>query len=435
VIISGGKAATVRRGGRPTVVAPFFEDSFAGGQRNNANGFVWSTSHANMSVSTENPRTGTHSLRFRFPPADPGKSDQNAQQSFALGRDLTELWVEYYLWVPNNFVLRGPPDWGNYNNKFIALWNNSYDGAGSITALAEFGRDNDDSSTSRMVSSSETDGSIRGKDAYHTPNFVSKAKAGKWTQVRVHYKMSSGLDQPGIWKCWMDGELVWRNRSDWAFFRTGGENYIRQGYLLGAANTGYTDETIFYMDDFRFYDQNPGWVDAGPWPWGKYVGGASQITSGNAHFRMMGGTSPNIDNMRLRTVRIEAKGVGTQPRVAVYTGGSLDNPIGATLLEDLGQMTLADGKQFHGKLSDHTPSIPKNTPVWVAFKHDTGAPTVYYNSSGEPYFDFQTERGRAQITGATGGTDQTAGFPTTLDGTAAFSSSWYSYYLTYTVGV
>lgn len=160
---------------------------------------------------------------------------------------------------------------------------------------------------------------------------------------------------------------------------------------------------------------------------------ATNNASFSTTFRMMGGTSPNVSGMTLDSVSVDFSGSGQSLRVAVYSGGSLSDPVGATLVEDLGQITINGARQFWTVNSASNPSIAANAPLWIAVKQGAGA-TGYWSTSSTDAGDFQTARGRNNHTGQTNGTTVTAAFPSTLDGTASFTSAWYAWYLTYSTG-
>jgi hypothetical protein len=173
--------------------------------------------------------------------------------------------------------------------------------------------------------------------------------------------------------------------------------------------------------------------------WGR-TSAASTNDSGtiNSTFRGMGGTSPNTDGMTLDSVSVYlAQGSGGEVRVAVYTGGALDNPAGATLLEDLGVVSLPStaSPAFTTVNSVSNPAIPKNAPLWIMAKNDGGGVTAYWYTSSAGAGDFQTARGRVGMTGATNGVADGSAYPNPLDGTAAFASAWYPFYLTYSEAV
>lgn len=160
---------------------------------------------------------------------------------------------------------------------------------------------------------------------------------------------------------------------------------------------------------------------------------ATNSASFSSTFRMMGGTSPNTAGMTLQSVSLDFSGTGQSIRVAVYTGGaSASNPVGATLVEDLGQITVNGTRQFWTVNSSTIPSIPQNALLWIAVKQSTGA-TGYWSTSSADAGDFQTARGRDNHTGQTNGNDPTTAFPSTLDGAASFSNAWYAWYLDYSI--
>lgn len=248
-----------RGGGAPAGATPFFSDNFAGGQRNPANGFTWGgTSSRVAPVSFD----GSDCLRFRYGPDAVGV-DSSAEQRFSMGRNLTELWIEYDLHIPSNFSLRDDPP---ANNKFLALWTADYSTDGQLNAVLEYERNGTDSSLARSVAISESHAAglaSNAGDRVFSSSFISAAKRNQWFTVRVHFRVASGTGQTnGVFEVMMGSELVWRSRSDYVWYPTNGAGsaYIANGYLLGYANSGFTDQTDFHLRTIKFYDQNPGWV-------------------------------------------------------------------------------------------------------------------------------------------------------------------------------
>ena len=250
-----------RRGNAISVVQPFFQDDFTGGQRNNANGFTWNSTTSRVAPVAD--FGGAPALRFRFGPDALG-SETSAEQRFDMGRDLSELWMDYDVHIPSNFALRNDPP---ANNKFLALWPLNYSTIGETYVVTEFDRNGTDTSYARMLGYgdmfyADNNVVIRGGDAIQNSNFISAARAGAWHRIRVHYKLASGAGQTnGVYEGWIGTSLMWRSRTDWQFWSTGGLNYVRRGYLMGTPNSGYTDETDFHIRSFKLYDQNPGWSD------------------------------------------------------------------------------------------------------------------------------------------------------------------------------
>jgi hypothetical protein len=234
---------------------PFFSDSFDNGQRNNASGFSWG-SQTYASVSNERSYSGGYALKFQFAAAPLGQ-DGWSEQRFNLGRNVTELWVEYYMFLPTNFVVRNDQP---ANNKFIALWADNYSTEGDLQVITEFEYRDSANAGARMLSLSENypTSTIRDK-GYHLSNFLTTSMAGKWHRVRVHFRASSASqNKDGIYEGWIGDTLAWRS-VDWSFWYPGGKNYIRNGYLMGWANSGYAQSTDFFIDDVKFFTTNPGW--------------------------------------------------------------------------------------------------------------------------------------------------------------------------------
>jgi hypothetical protein len=237
---------------------PFFQDTFAGNQVNNANGFTWSA--PTKEVVTFD---GSSAMRFRFV-GTPSPQETISEQRFNMGRQLQELWLDYEIYIPSNLVLRNYPG-GSNPNKFLSLWPLNYSTVGDTYVVTEFWRDEaDTTSFARMLSLGDLypGQTIRGGNAIQNTNFISTARAGAWNRIRVHYKIASGAGQTdGIYEGWIGTELMWRSRSDWQFWSTGGQNYIQRGYLMGSSNPGYAEQTDYYIRDPKFYDQNPQWSD------------------------------------------------------------------------------------------------------------------------------------------------------------------------------
>jgi hypothetical protein len=235
--------------------APFFTDNFDNGQRNNAGGFNWG-SQTSVAISNEQSYSGGYSMRFRYG-AVPLGQDGWSEQRFNLGRNATELWVEYYLYLPSNFEVRKDLP---ANNKFIALWADNYSTTGDLQVITEFEYRDSTMARARMLSMSENypTSTIRQK-GFQLSNFLTPSMAGKWHRVRVHFRASSGSQMTdGIYEGWIGDTLAWRS-VDWSFWYTGGKNYIRNGYLMGWANSGYSQQTDFFIDDVKFFTSNPGW--------------------------------------------------------------------------------------------------------------------------------------------------------------------------------
>jgi hypothetical protein len=78
-------------------------------------------------------------------------------------------------------------------------------------------------------------------------------------QIRAHFRLADFGQSNGIVQMWKDGVLVLSNTVLPWYDSTNQANYMTQGYLMGWANSGFTNTTNIYIDDFRIIDQYPGW--------------------------------------------------------------------------------------------------------------------------------------------------------------------------------
>jgi len=252
-------------GGGGGITEPFFTESFAGGQFNNANGFTWdgtgsTPSSPRVSISSARARTGTHSLQFSYNPTMPNV-DQQAEQRFALGRDCSEFALEFYWYLPSNF--NNPSS----NKKLWEWWRDLYGGedgawAGGMEFNLNVGVDNfHPISTTDLsnVLSDITGGALN-------EMLVADGgplNVGAWNRMRYYLKAASSRGaSDGIYKFWGNDTLVinvtngrFHNHTD-----TTGPAVIRNGYLMGYANAGYSEPTVFNIDDISMWDTNPGWT-------------------------------------------------------------------------------------------------------------------------------------------------------------------------------
>jgi len=167
-------------------------------------------------------------------------------------------------------------------------------------------------------------------------------------------------------------------------------------------------------------------------------GGPNQDTPNsfavNNLWRLMGGLSHDVAGQVLQSVTVHLGGTGNV-QVMVLTGGALDDPSSATVLEDLGIVAISGAAEYVIPTAT-APMIPRNAPLWIGVKGESaessGVRFRYVNNSNTTT-DFQTARGRADILGATGINDISAAVPSPLGGSSAFSPFWYKYFLTYTL--
>lgn len=243
-----------------------FEDYSVGAVVNSADGqggggFRWGNGNGDGAfVSSERAHSGSQSLRFRYAPS----GHVWAEQRMDFNPVIREMWLEYWLYVPANFV---HPDPGPSNNKFIRVFGNdpNHDsGTRNVSGGASFLPDNQGTRVNHVnLQWGDIDDpfTINSGEAFTwitTDGSGATQQPGTWSQIRYHVRMASAPGVPnGIQQMWLDGVLVAENVNiPWANPNVPG---FDEGYLLGYDNSRYPEEMIFYIDDFRFYTANPGW--------------------------------------------------------------------------------------------------------------------------------------------------------------------------------
>jgi hypothetical protein len=244
-----------------------FMDSFESGDMSatNSAGFNWGKNNR-TSVVTEDqvvysngekdiakpsgrdwtPYHGDHSLRFRYAPGA-----NMTEQRFDLGRHYKDLWITYWIKVPQNFVQ------GSLNSKFLSLWPSTYDREGTVTWNT---RPNGTGGANLVVS----DGGVVRAESLSTPFIKVPDDRGKWMHVVVRLKSASGPEAyDGIIKLqrrW-EGEQSYTtiheklNADTWD--NTSTTQGMSQGYIFGWANDPYDENTEWLLDQFGIHTSSP----------------------------------------------------------------------------------------------------------------------------------------------------------------------------------
>lgn len=265
-----GNATVIVGGGAPVGEGLFFSDDFAGGVKTNDNGFVWNATTSRVTVQLAPDGSGDYALRHRFGP-NADQVDSSAEQRFNMGQALSEVWIEYELWVPTNYVHREQVA-SSTNNKFFSIWDTTYSGS-EWNCIWEYTRVSDSISAIRPTGNTEyrtviTSNSGTGwSNPDNEKQFIGGTgpiTLGAWHQIRFHHKASSGngaLD--GVAEMFVDGVLFAQVTGALCNFDNAGTTALTNGYFLGWANSGFTDETDFYIrggaNGPKFYNADPNW--------------------------------------------------------------------------------------------------------------------------------------------------------------------------------
>jgi uncharacterized protein YjdB len=242
-----------------------------------ATGAVQKRTHRAFVTSTF-ARSGTRSVKFIFGP-DAQEADSRSQLGFNLPLPgVGEMWLEYYLFIPANYAHRTQSG-GITNNKFGGIFFRER-ASDPSRMLFDFETIADGSNGSSMFAQSVySTGSISSQavrvhgDAGFTGTSMigsagSPAVLGAWNQFRLHFKSETAAGAAdGLQEMWINGTKVFRaSGRSFGYPSASGSSWfgtypalVDSGYLLGAANSGYSALTIFYVDDVKFYLLNPGW--------------------------------------------------------------------------------------------------------------------------------------------------------------------------------
>lgn len=241
----------------PGDAVALFTDGFESGDlRKTGNGFRWGSA-TRTGVASNKGSEGSHSLRFDYPAAAAGQ-DSWSEQRFVIAESGStapnEVWVEFNLYVPDNWTMRSgeSPE----NHKLFAIWAEDYSSSGSTQMVFEW-----DQSGSRIRALMMTGtGDAANKAEYKTgAPVLTTSMRGTWVRFRFHLKIASSANAyDGVAQVWRDNTLLYE-ATNLGWYYSGANNYFRNGYLLGWSNGGYSQLTQYYLDQFNIYTSNPGW--------------------------------------------------------------------------------------------------------------------------------------------------------------------------------
>lgn len=221
--------------------------------------------------------------RFHLTSSKAEKRTESGSSSVAHG----EIWFGYSLRIPDNYFHRraykadgsARP---NNNKGWITLWKNKYSQPSGSAFGIGFRAMNEGqvNPSSNWFDPAVSDGDsyitlglLKGTtrwDSRPAPSYVAPAlkmkeskvravgtdEAGKWIDyvfgIRVSSATSSAGPHNGFLKIYKDGELAaeFTGLDNW-YNGPSENNGFDRGYLMGYHNSGYAQETIYYLTNFR----------------------------------------------------------------------------------------------------------------------------------------------------------------------------------------
>jgi hypothetical protein len=244
----------------------YLSDSFESGNLSSPSGTTGSWGNSNTGpgdsvvVSSDRARTGTKSLKFTYSGNADVCDDASAEQRFNIGQSVNEAYVGYYIYFPSNYAHRTPSGCSSNanNNKVFRIWSENADYTGDPIKM---GASLEASSVSRLFPEAmkswvdngwaiDCNGSMGDVSSVGTLGSWTLAPVdlGKWLHFEFHVKVDEGTGNAAI-EFWVDGDLKY---SDLTLDYSNSpcvRNYFETGYLMGWANSGFTQDTSIYIDD------------------------------------------------------------------------------------------------------------------------------------------------------------------------------------------
>lgn len=249
-----------------SAVEPFFSDGFESGDLTHEEGGISWGSGSSSGVSTLDARTGSNSLRFLYAGSESLDDDAQSERRYALGAAYQDVWVEYYEKIPSNYEHRAASP---NNNKWFYVSDTSAEGSTGyhVRSLLEARRGNGTGGSISMARPMWGTNSSRGGLA-SSENGMSTVQGlvvtddlGAWVQWRFHFRVSDVGQSNGVFRLWKNGTLFIDETGLANDAVDGTDHGYEMGYFRGWANSGFDEQTIFYIDDVKFYSEDPGWSD------------------------------------------------------------------------------------------------------------------------------------------------------------------------------
>ncbi|MGB9134072.1 MAG: LamG-like jellyroll fold domain-containing protein [Candidatus Bathyarchaeia archaeon] len=149
------------------------------------------------------------------------------------------------------------------------------------------------------------------------------------------------------------------------------------------------------------------------------------LNSTHTNYRYMSGISPDVGNMKVKKLHIRYSGAGTVA-IALYTGGILTDPTGATKRTEAYNVAVSAG---WNEIDVPDYDWGRNTVTWIGWCR--GGAGIYYSSSSADAGDFQSARGRWDQT-TPADANETISMPVN-PGAGSFANYWYAMYVEYEI--
>ncbi len=229
-----------------SIGATIFEDDFESGKA----GPYWKDlTYASVKPLPAKTGRSGYAMEFHFIGNVDDKKDATSEARFDLQAEYKDITMQFDLYIPSNYYHAKPSDNAD-NNKFFRLWRVKYS-EGEQVGASTVSRLNGASAIGADYKQQADWGVSTAMWAYES--FITPADLGKWMTIKINAVAPINDINRGIIEIWKNNALILRARE--VANSEPGEQGWRYGYLMGWANSGYREDTTFYIDNVKF------WVD------------------------------------------------------------------------------------------------------------------------------------------------------------------------------
>ena len=229
------------------------QDDFTTGEWSGAANYPaeWQRS---VRVSVQEFQPNQDALEFVFP-GGPPLQDAWAEQRLTFPQQ-TETWVSYDLYIPHNYYHRYSGGSSGDNNKFFAIYNNSYSPGFQVNFTAMPKSDGSSYVDIRYYRNGSEGGNWDKEPATGWPTIVDRnTDLGKWMSIKMHFKVPTSTSiNNGVMQLWKNGQLI-LDIQNLDSHGTSGLNFMDEAYILGWSNSGFDEDTVLYVDNIVVSDQ------------------------------------------------------------------------------------------------------------------------------------------------------------------------------------
>lgn len=232
---------------------PIHSDDFDDGisRETTSKGFTW-TETASV-IEEQHPDEQSNKVAaFHFKGSTGDSGDAWSELRFKLDKLYPELWVRYKLYVPKNYYHRNSP--GSDNNKgYFMFWSGTYNNGSNVLVASSWWRDGNGGTKLMGQWKTNTEMSRHHEEKIYSGQAIDiNTDLGKWQDVVIRVKIADFAQKSnGALQIWKNKELINSHLNIENYSRDGIKNGIDQGYLLGWSNSGFNEETVFFVDDFK----------------------------------------------------------------------------------------------------------------------------------------------------------------------------------------